>query len=262
MSKETLASALLHAFRNREWLDDVEPSFSPWSIAEAYEIQNLVMAKRIAGGEEVAGYKVGCTSTAIRQQFGLGEPICGRLFHPHLHDEGVELDWSRFTNCALEPEMVLHIGSDLSGEDLSDDELRAGIESVSAGMEVHNYTFWQGTPTLQELIASGGIHACLVVGNERVSPADLSFTDEEFSLAINGETVAAERARAIMGGPLHSLRWLVGFLTRRGENLRQGSMVIPGSPTPLIPLEIPEADVTVEVVGVGKVATRFRLGLD
>ena len=32
--------------------------------------------RRVAKGEHVAGYKVGCTSRAIRQQFGLSEPIC------------------------------------------------------------------------------------------------------------------------------------------------------------------------------------------
>lgn len=260
MNKESLANALLHAFQHRTWPEDVEPSFSSLSLTEAYEIQDLVVAKRVAEGETVAGYKVGCTSTAIREQFGLSEPISGRLFHPHVHENGTELDWSRFANCALEPEMVLHIGSDLSGENLSDDELRTGIESVSAGLEVHNYTFWEGTPTLQELIASGGIHACLVVGTEFVSPSDLSFTDEQFSLAIDGKVAAAERAHAILGGPLHSLRWLVGFLTARGEVLRKDSLVIPGSPTPLIPLDRPSTatKVTVNVSKVGDATSTFR----
>jgi len=45
-------------------------------------------------GESVVGYKVGCTSAAIRSQFGLKEAICGRLFHPHVQEEGVRLDWT------------------------------------------------------------------------------------------------------------------------------------------------------------------------
>ena len=47
------------------------------------------------------------------------------------------------------------------------------IECVSPGIEVHNYKFWFGKPTLQELVASNGIHAGLVIGTEKVRPVGL-----------------------------------------------------------------------------------------
>ncbi len=256
---ETFADAFLHAFRNGSWPGEPEASFGDLSLEESYRVQDLVAARRVAEGEVVAGYKVGCTSAAIRAQFGLREPISGRLFHPFVHGEGVDLDWTRFANCALEPEMVLQIGCDLSGADLAEEELRAGIASVRVGLEVHNYTFWQGAPTVEELVCSGGIHACLVVGSDSCSPDELTFREEAFSLSINGCLRASERAEAIMGGPLQSLRWLVGFLTARGEVLPRGALVIPGSPTELIPLD-EDAEVEVEIAGVGKVATVFRQG--
>ena len=256
---ETFADAFLHAYRNGSWPGEPEASFGDLSLEESYRVQDLVAARRVAEGEVVAGYKVGCTSAAIRAQFGLREPISGRLFHPFVHGEGVDLDWTRFANCALEPEMVLQIGCDLSGADLAEEELRAGIASVRVGLEVHNYTFWQGAPTVQELVCSGGIHACLVVGSDSCSPDELTFREEAFSLSINGCLRASERAEAIMGGPLQSLRWLVGFLTARGEVLPRGALVIPGSPTELIPLG-EDAEVEVEIAGVGKVATVFRRG--
>ena len=256
---ETFADAFLHAYRNGSWPGEPEASFGDLSLEESYRVQDLVAARRVAEGEAVAGYKVGCTSAAIRAQFGLREPISGRLFHPFVHGEGVDLDWARFANCALEPEMVLQIGCDLSGADLAEEELRAGIASVRVGLEVHNYTFWQGAPTVQELVCSGGIHACLVVGSDSCSPDELTFREEAFSLSINGCLRASERAEAIMGGPLQSLRWLVGFLTARGEVLPRGALVIPGSPTELIPLD-EDAEVEVEIAGVGKVATVFRRG--
>ena len=152
---ETFADAFLHAYRNGSWPGEPEASFGDLSLEESYRVQDLVAARRVAEGEVVAGYKVGCTSAAIRAQFGLREPISGRLFHPFVHGEGVDLDWTRFANCALEPEMVLQIGCDLSGADLAEEELRAGIASVRVGLEVHNYTFWQGAPTVQELVCSG-----------------------------------------------------------------------------------------------------------
>ena len=61
------------------------------SLEEAYVVQRGVIACRMADGERVVGYKVGCTSTAIRQQFGLSEPIYGRLMAPHIHHGQTEL---------------------------------------------------------------------------------------------------------------------------------------------------------------------------
>jgi 2-keto-4-pentenoate hydratase len=49
-------------------------------------VQNLVVQKRIEQGESIAGFKVGCTSKAIREQFGLNEPINGKLFRPHIFE--------------------------------------------------------------------------------------------------------------------------------------------------------------------------------
>ncbi len=107
---DNFAAQFYHAFYNNEWLGGTGSKLSELSMKDAYEVQRLVAEKRVQAGEEVVGYKVGCTSTAIQTQFGLNEPICGRLFAPHVQDEGVTLDWSAYANCAIEPEMVIKIG--------------------------------------------------------------------------------------------------------------------------------------------------------
>ncbi len=99
------------------------------SIADSYCVQNIVCQKRVEAGEDVIEYKVGGTSTAIRDQFGVDEPI--------------------------------------SGQNLPDESLIEAIECVSPGIELHNYTFWHDPPCLQELFCSGGIHAGLIVGKKR-----------------------------------------------------------------------------------------------
>jgi 2-keto-4-pentenoate hydratase len=130
--------------------------------------------------------------------------------------------------------LVFHIGSDLDGSNLDTALLRAAISSVSPGIEVHNYRFWYGRPTSQELIASNGIHAGLVVGKERTLPADLDLTLERTTLLINGEEMASGTGDEIMGSPINSLRWLLMHLRKRGHQLRAGDLVIPGSAAKLI----------------------------
>jgi 2-keto-4-pentenoate hydratase len=126
--------------------------------------------------------------------------------------------------------MVLKIGKDLKGIELSDEELIDSITYVSPGIELYNFKFWVEPPTIQELICSGGIHAGLIIGEQNVDPRKLLFKDEVFSVYKDGDLVTSALSSEIMGGPIHSLRWLVSFLTKRGEVLKSGSLVIPGSP--------------------------------
>jgi 2-keto-4-pentenoate hydratase len=249
-SIDLLAGYFFNAFYRKECLGGGEPTIANLSIKDAYKVQDLVAQKRILSGEKVVGFKVGCTSKAIRSQFGLNEPIHGRLFQPHIFYENARLDWSDYVNCAIEPEMVLKIGTDLIGKDLSDEKLIDAIEHVSPGIEIHNFKFWNSTPTLQELICSGGIHAGLIVGDKKVSPRGLRFRDEVFHVYKDDNLITSAPASEIMGGPLNSLRWLVGSLTAKGQPLKMGSLVIPGSPVELLSIDRDtELKVTIDNVG-------------
>ena len=254
---DSLANKFYDAFYKRKWIGELEPPVSELSIREAYEVQDLVTQMRIDKGEEVVGFKVGCTSEAIRSQFGLEEPINGRLFKPHVHEEGVELNWKDYGNCGIEPEMVLKIGTDLSGEGMSDDQLTDAIEYVSPGIEIHDFRFWFTPPTSQELICSNGIHVGLIVGGTKISPKELSFKNEVFSVYKDGGLITKGPASEIMGGPLHSLRWLVNFLTKKGFYLKKGSLVIPGSPVEIISIEC-DMELRIEIERVGVLVTNFK----
>jgi len=251
-----LAAQFHDAFRHKTWRGD---RFDPaeLTIPNAYEVQRLVAQARVETGESIVGYKVGCTSPAIQTQFGLHEPICGRLFHPHVQSEGTSFDRTAYANCAIEPEMAIRIGRDLESADPTDAELIAAMAYICPAIELHDYTFWLGHPSLQELICSGGIHAGLIIGRARADPAALRFRDETFAVFEDGDLRTSAPASEVMGSPLHSLRWLVNFLLRRGETLKAGSWVIPGSPTELIEIG---RDLTLKVVidRVGEVVAEFR----
>src|ERR1051326_5384469 len=167
------------------------------TIRQAYEVQENFLASRIREGARIVGWKVGCTSAAIRRQFGLSQPICGRLLEPDVFADGVRLPISRFVDCAVEPELVFRMGADLTGDEDSS-QLRGSIAAVTAGIELHNYRFWLGRPTSQELIASNGIHAGLVIGQQRPLARDWDMDSEEVSISVNGKTRASGRCSEIM----------------------------------------------------------------
>lgn len=202
-------------------------------VERAYKVQDSYIAARVLGGERVVGWKVGCTSRAIQEQFGLTQPISGRLLAPHIYSDAAEFSVGHFINCAVEPEIVLHIGQDLA-ENMDAMDLRKSIDAVSAGIELHNYRFWYGKPSSQELIASNGIHAGLVVAQQRELSVETSLELEAVSLVLNGVVAAEGIGAEVMGGPLNSLRWLVLHLAERGLRVRAGDLVIPGSAVKLV----------------------------
>lgn len=231
-SLEAFTSEMLGIVRAHRLERATQLSIAALSLDEAYTVQRRVLAARIASGERIVGWKVGCTSPAIQQQFALTQPISGHLLQPHIHDDGVLLAADKYVDCAVEAELVFRMGCDLT-PDMKDKELRAAIAAVHPGIELHNYRFWYGSPTSQELIASNGIHAGLVIG-AAFDPATLDINSERMQVIVNGRVEADGVCSDVMGGPLHSLRWLARHASDHGEQMRAGDLVIPGSAVKLV----------------------------
>lgn len=252
---ESVASAFLEIFDTRRLSRTVEPLVS-LSIDEAYQAQGLFLDARTARGERAIGYKVGCTSSAIRRQFGLAEPICGQVMEPFVYWGETELCWDDFCQPAVEPEVVLLIGRDVRDEVGEDDRLESVIDSVSPGLELHHFRFWFGEPSVQELIASNGIHAGLVIGETKVKPEEIDWEMEGVGLFKNGRVKASGIVAEIMGGPLTSLRWLINHLVRQGKGLKAGEVVIPGSAVELVSVDRGD-EIVSRFTHAGEVHTRF-----
>lgn len=231
---EAIASEMLEIFRTHQLMREAKIDLSLLSLAEAYEAQAQMLALRVLNGERIVGWKVGCTSRAIRQQFGLSQPISGRLLEPHIYPTASFLAFADYINCGIEPEMVIRLGKDLGG-DVDECTAAEAIASVAPGIEFHNYRFWFGSPTSQELIASNGIHAALVIGPELQFHNEVDLAIEGVEIWVNGQLQASGTGAEIMdGGPLISLCWLAHHAYERGESLRAGDLIIPGSAVKLI----------------------------
>jgi len=254
---EEIAEAFLQFYppKDDDHLSDVD--ITALSLDDAYDIQKRIAALRESEGARIVGYKVGCTSRSIRQQFGLSDPIRGRILAPYVHHGDTVLPWNDFIQCAVEPEFVFGIGRDVPSEIGHVDDALQTIAWVAPGIELHHYKFWFGEPTSQELIVSNGIHAGLVIGKQRVLPSELDLDLEGVGLFRNGELAASGIGAEVMGGPLNSLRWLANHLIRHDEHLREGDVVIPGSAVPLVRVD-PNDQITAAFTRLGRVTAEFR----
>lgn len=193
------------------------------SLDEAYAVQIEVARLRVAEGDEIIGYKIGCTGPGILKQFGMRGPIRGCLFRSELRPSGVVLDYSAFTNLAIEGEMAARIGE--AGK----------IASVFPIVELHNFVFRGERKTLPELIANNGLHAGIVLPrDERGSVLDLVGT---LTVVINGVPIDEGNLWCMPGGAPGSLEWLDHHLELHGRKLKAGDVVLTGTPLGLHPVK-------------------------
>ena len=196
------------------------------TTAQAYALQAEIARLRERRGERVIGYKVGCTSRAIQEQLGIREPIFGRIFDTGCFPAGSRLSHARFANLAIEGELAIRLSRDLPGRSLSDEEYTGAIGSVFPVIELHHYVLPANGPPLAALIASGGMHAGLVLRVRETTCSGRVPVVPELEVTINDRVVGMTREPWTMGGPAATLRWLTARLAEWGLQLRRGQVIL------------------------------------
>jgi 2-keto-4-pentenoate hydratase len=237
------------------------------TIAQAYELQSEVARLRERRGEKIIGYKVGCTSAAIQQQLGISEPIFGRLFDTGCHASGVRLSCGDYANPAVEGEYAVRLARDLPGSPLSDQQYEGAIQHIFPVIELHHYVLHGNRPTCRELIVSNGMHAGFVFSEGWSTgfslPAGFDVHQHLVTGEVPGLTIVIKSASngvvaksLSLSQPIESLRWLAGRLAERGLFLKEGQIVLTGSPMELFPVE-PGSHVTVKAEPLGESRAEF-----
>lgn len=191
----------------------------------AYELQAEVSALRVAGGDRVIGYKVGCTGPETIAQFGMAGPIRGHLFASEVHQTGVALVASEFAQLAIEGEMAVRIGND--GE----------IAAAFPVVELHHFVFRAPRKTLIELVANNGLNAGVVFPMQKwLTSHSRPMSHGALSVQIGSARVGSGDLWPLPGGPTASVDWLRRHLSEFGLMLIPGQIVLSGTSLGLYPV--------------------------
>ena len=224
------------------------------SLRQAYDLQDSVASLRRERGEHHIGYKVGCTSLAIRTQLGIGHSVAGYLWESEKFDTGRSLRLTDFVNPAVEGELAVELVNELCGSALSPSEIEAAIGSVFPVIELHNAIFCGKQSSAEELVANNALHAGFVTGGTRSEYRPLK--SAQLSIRIEGTVVDVYQGPDLTNGIIRSLRWLAGHLAHFHRTLRAGDIILTGSLPRLIPVT-KEAQIHVETSHFGDVSAQF-----
>lgn len=210
--------------------------------ADAYAIQDSVIARRLERGERPAGLKLGFTSKAKMAQMGVSEVIVGRLTDAMRVQDGGEVPLDRYIHPRVEPEVAYRIARDVTPDD---DEIP--VDAVAPALEIIDSRYRDFRFSLPDVIADNASSAGFVIGEWRPLGVDLG--DLSVRLTLGGATVETGSTAAILGHPDRALPALLEIARREGMALRGGNVVLAGGATAAAPLTPGRVEVHVADLG-------------
>ncbi len=233
---ETSAEALYQAELTATPIEPISVTHEDATVEDAYAIAQLVTAKKVAGGRQIKGQKVGLTSKAMRGALRAFEPDYGTLFDNWFVDEGSIIPASRLNRPLVECEMTFVMKETLTGADVNAADVIRATDFVLPSIEiVDNRYNGRGSNGLVDSIADAASCGLVILGGNPVRLTDIDIRHVSASLAKNGEIEVSGMAAAVMGNPINSMAWLARKLHEFGVALEAGQVVLSGSFVAAVP---------------------------
>jgi 2-oxo-3-hexenedioate decarboxylase len=246
-----MAEQLIQAERTRVPLVPFTHAYPFLDAGTAYKAQWHVVEHRLAGGEDLAGAKLGLTSRVKRDALGIQQPLYGWLTTGMLLPLGAPVPRGELIHPRAEPEIAFLIGNALEPPATVASVL-AATEGVLAAIEVMDSRYASRFRYADSVADNAGA-ARVVLGSTVRKPSDLD--DLKLIGCVfrsRGEVVGTAAAGAAMGHPAAAVAWLVNTLGKTGQYLRPGTVVLSGGLTASVPLERSSV-ATAEFDGLGSV---------
>ena len=205
-------------------------------LADAYAIQDTLIAERMFAGDSLAGAKLGLTSRAKQEQMGVDEPAYGWVPASTVLGANADVAVGELIHPRVEPEFVFVIGDDLSSPDCTADQVLDATERVVGGIEVIDSRYEAFKFTLPDVIADNTSAARVLIGDAGIAPCDVDLATIECTFTVDGLVKGTATGAALLGSPAECVAMLVRHLAKHDRGLRAGWIVMAGAPLGAEPL--------------------------
>jgi len=254
MNPEHIVDSLWSSFQRGNFLPDEFKG--KLTLDDAYPIQLGMLARKLASGESQAGWKVGLTAPQMREMFRNPEPVFGHLLESARKDSGHRFTHAALRTPAVENELLITLGKDLSGPDATPEQARAAIATVAPALEIVELGRADMRSDLALAISDNVAQLAFVHGAPVPVAAGMDFGAVQARVEIDGEVVADVAGRDVIDNQLQTLAWLANVLCRFGRSLRAGDRIMTGSFTKPLPVSA-GTSVRTTFAGIGTVEARF-----
>lgn len=227
----TLANSLFNAERDRRPIDPLTDTAPGLSLEDAYRIQRKNVERRVAAGEKVVGHKVGLTSKAMQELFGVNEPDYGHLLDSMFLAASAPLDLGELIEPQIEVEPAFILKAPLKGPDVTAEDVLDATDYICTCFEIIDSRIINWRIKLADTVADNGSSCRVVLGDEKIGPRALALDNLETVLEIDGRIVETGSTGAILGHPANGVAWLANKFARFDTAFDAGHVVLPGTCT-------------------------------
>lgn len=236
MSAAEIAGAIVSARKSLKKMENY-PGAAPADLAEALAIQDAIIA---AYDEPVAGWKIGCTSTAAQAALGTDGPFFGPVIGSRFFASGATVETCPDSLRVVEPEIALHLCQAIVPRDTpyTVDEVMAAVDTAHPSLEVIDRRLPGGFEDgVLWHVADCGLNDALVLGECRAGVPVESLPDIRVEARVNGEIISTGVGRNALDGAEEALLWIANAFSRLGRTLEAGQVVTTGLVTGIFAVE-------------------------
>jgi 2-keto-4-pentenoate hydratase len=225
-------------------------------VESAYAVQRAQVRRWSAEGRRLVGAKIGLTSRAVQEHFGVYQPDFGVLLADMAVPDGAEVDLGRLLQPRVEAEVAFVLGTDLPYEQVTVADVIHATDHLLPAIEIVDSRIAGWDISIVDTIADNASSALFVLGTAPRRLADVDLRLCGMVLEHAGEPVSVGAGAACLGNPLHAVAWLAATLARAGDPLRAGDVLLSGALGPMVPVT-PGAAYEARISGLGSVRTCF-----
>ncbi len=190
--------------------------------------------RRLTSGARHVGWKAGFGAPAALQRFGLHGPLVGYLTDATLIRTGASVPSGGWVNPVAEPELAVHIGTDVPGR-RGAAEVADAISGIGSAIELADID--PPPDDVEEILAGDIYHRAVVLGEPDTALAGGSIGGVTAAVTHTGVSLQPiTDLEALTGRLLEVIAHIADTLAESGEALRAGDVVITGSIIPAIPI--------------------------
>lgn len=235
-SIQAAAQALYKARTERAPIAPISNTFGIQDLETAYKVSEVNCRRRIAAGARVVGMKVGLTSRSVQQQLGVDQPDFGVLMDDMCILNGGVVPANRLIQPKVEAEVAFVLGRDLCAEKPSWGQFLASVAYALPAIEVVDSAIADWKITLADTVADNASCGVFVLGDQPFGIDWVALHQLGMQLSKNDTVVSIGAGAACLGHPLRAAYWLACTMATRGEQLKEGAIVLSGALGPMVPV--------------------------
>lgn len=225
-------------------------------LSAAYAVQQYNAKLRRAAGAKVVGHKIGLTSLAVQEQFGIDQPDYGLLWNDKEVNNGGEVSMSELMQAKAESEIAFVLSKDLNSDCLSMVDIIQSIDFALCSIEIVGSRIKNWDISITDTIADNASASHWLVAHKPVKLNDFDVVNCKMIMKKNGQIESEGFGKSCIGSPLNAVLWLAKKMVEMGKPLKQGDLVLSGALGPMVAVEAGDF-IEVEIEGLGGASVSF-----